>query len=63
MLLACVITAAGVSSSLAVLLAVILSAGLAVLFAIKNSSFGILVKTGLSCIPGAVYMLVYLLVS
>ncbi|MBR5799074.1 MAG: hypothetical protein IKY23_03335 [Lachnospiraceae bacterium] len=62
-LLACVITAAGVSSSLAVLLAVILSAGLAVLFAIKNRSFGILVKTGLSCIPGAVYMLVYLLVS
>ncbi len=62
-LLACVVTAAGVSSSLAVLLAVLLSAGLAVLFAIKNRSFGILVKTGLACIPGAVYMLVYLLVS
>lgn len=62
-LLACVITAAGVSSSLAVLLAVLLSAGLAVLFAIKNRSFGVLLKTGLACIPGAIYMLIYLLVS
>ncbi len=62
-LLACVNLAAGMSSSLAVLLSVLLAAGLAVLFAIKERKFSILVKTGLTCIPSAAYMLTYLLIS
>jgi hypothetical protein len=62
-LLAALNLAAGVSSSLAVLLSTLLSAGLALLFSMKERRIGILVKTGLCCIPGAAYVLVYLLIS
>lgn len=62
-LLACINLAAGVSSSLAVLLSALLVAGLAVLFAIKNRKFSILLKSGLTCIPNAVYVLTYLIIS
>lgn len=63
LLLACLNLAAGISSSLAVLLCSLLTAGLSVLFAIKERKFGILVKAGLTCVPGAAYVLVYLLIS
>lgn len=55
--------AAGASSSLAVLLSLLLTAGLAVLFAFKERSFRILFQAGLTCIPGAVYILTYLVIS
>lgn len=55
--------AAGVSSSLAVLLSLLLTAGLAVLFALKERSFRILLMTALVCIPGAAYILTYLVIS
>lgn len=63
LLLACVNLAAGASSSLAVLLCSLLTAGLAVLFAVREKSFWILVKAGLTCLPGAAYVLVYLIIS
>ena len=62
-LLACVNLAAGVSSSLAVMLSALLVAGFAVLFAIKERRVCILVKAGLTCIPSALYVLVYLMIS
>ena len=55
--------ASGVSSSLAVMLSALLVAGLAFLFAIKERKFVTLVKAGLSCIPSAAYVLVYLIIS
>ena len=55
--------AAGASSSLAVLLSLLLTAGLAVLFAARERSFQILFAAGLACIPGAVYILIYLVIS
>lgn len=63
LLLACLNLAGGASSSLAVLLSAGLSAGLAVLFAMKEKKFSILMKGGLSCIPGGAYVLLYLLLS
>lgn len=62
-LLACLNLAAGVSSSLAVLLSSLLTAGLAFLFMIKEHRFGILVKAGLACVPSAAYVLTYLVIS
>lgn len=63
LLLACINLTAGVSSSLAVMLSALLVAGLSVLFMIKEKKFMILVKAGLSCIPSALYVLVYLIIS
>lgn len=63
LLLAALNLAAGVSSSLAVMLTAVLVAGLAFLFALKERKFGILVKAGLACIPSAAYILVYLIIS
>ncbi len=62
-LLGCLNLAGGASSSLAILLSCLLSAGFAVLFAIRERRFGILVKTGFSCVPGGVYVLLYLLLT
>lgn len=62
-MLACLNLAAGVSSSLAVLLSALLTAGLAVLFAVKERRFSVLVWAGLSCIPSAAYVLTYLVIS
>ncbi|MGN0376376.1 MAG: DUF6077 domain-containing protein [Suilimivivens sp.] len=62
-LLGCLNLAAGVSSSLAVLLSMLLTAGLAFLFTIKERKFSILIKAGLTCIPGAAYVLTYLVIS
>lgn len=61
--LACLNLAAGVSSSLAVLLSSILTVGLAFLFAIKERKLSVLIKAGLTCIPSAVYVLTYLIIS
>lgn len=63
LLLACLNLAAGISSSLAVLLCSLLTAGLGVLFAIRERKFSILIKAGLTCIPGALYVLTYLIIS
>lgn len=63
LLLACLNLAGGASSSLAVLLSTGLTAGLTLLFAIKEKKFSILMKGGLSCVPGGAYVLLYLLLS
>ena len=63
LLLACLNLAAGISSSLAVLLCSLLTAGLGVLFALRKRKFSILVKVGLTCIPGALYVLTYRIIS
>lgn len=63
LLLACLNLAAGISSSLAVLLTSLLTAGLGVLFAIRKRKFSIFIKAGLTCIPGALYVLTYLIIS
>lgn len=63
LLLSALNLAAGASSSLAVLLSLLLTAGLAVLFALKERSFRILLAAGSACIPGAVYILTYLVIS
>ena len=62
-LLACINLAAGISSSLAVLLSTLLTAGLAVLFTIRMRNPGILWKCALTCVPGAAYVLTYLVIS
>lgn len=63
LLLACLNLAAGVSSSLAVLLSSLLTVGLALLFAVKERKFSVLVKAGLTCVPSAAYVLIYLIIS
>lgn len=62
-LLGCLNLAGGASSSLAILLSALLTAGLAVLFALKERKFSILVKAGLTCILGGVYVLLYVTLS
>ncbi len=62
-LLACLNFAGGASSALAVLLSCLMSAGFAVLFAVRQKRFGILVKTGFTCVTGGIYVLLYLLLT
>ena len=62
-LLGCLNLAGGASSSLAILLSALLTAGLAVLFALKERKFSILVKAGLTCVLGGVYVLLYVTLS
>lgn len=60
-LLAMLNLAAGASSSLAVLLSCALTAGLGFLLMVKERSFRCLVSAGLSCLPGGIYVMLYLL--
>lgn len=62
-LLAFLNLASGISSSLGVLLTCLLTAGLGLLLAVSKKRPGILVKACLSCVPGAAYMLTYLIAS
>lgn len=62
-LLACLNLASGVSSSLGVLLTCLLTAGLGVLFALKEKKLSVLIKTWLTCLPGAAYVLTYLVIT
>lgn len=62
-LLACLNFAGGASSSLAILLSCLMTMGFAVLFAIRERRFGILVKAGFSCVPGGIYVLLYLMLT
>lgn len=62
-LLGCLNLAGGASSSLAILLSTLLTAGLAVLFSLREKSFGILVKAGCTCILGGIYMILYIVLS
>lgn len=55
--------AGGASSSLAVLLSLLLTAGLALLFAWKEKRFDILIKAGICCLLGGAYVLLYLLLT
>lgn len=62
-LLALLNLAGGASSSLAVLLSCLMSAGLSLIAAVWKRKPWILVKTVLSCIPGGIYVLFYLLLT
>lgn len=58
-LLACLNLAGGASSSLAVLLSCMLTMGFGFLFALRHRSPAILCRAAASCVPGGVYVLVY----
>lgn len=62
-LLALLNLAGGASSSLAILLSCLMTAGFGFLFAVKEGKFSILVKAGLTCIPGGVYVVLYAAVT
>ena len=47
------------SGSLAILLSCLMTAGFGLLFALREKQIGILVKGALACLPGAVYVLLY----
>lgn len=55
--------AGGASSSLAVLLSCLMTAGFGFLFAISKRSFGFLVRSGLACVSGGIYVLLYLMLT
>lgn len=55
--------AGGAGSSLAVLLVLSLTAGLGLLFALRERSLRVLLQTALSCLPGAAYILVYIIIG
>lgn len=59
-LLSCLNLAGGASSSLAILLSCLMTAGLSLIFAIGEKKPAILLKAGLSCVPGGIYVLLYL---
>ncbi|MCM1134575.1 MAG: DUF6077 domain-containing protein [Clostridium sp.] len=59
-LLACLNLAGGASSSLAIFLSCLMTAGFGFLFALKEKKFSILVKAGLACIPGGAYVALYM---
>ncbi len=59
-LLTCLNLAGGASSSLAIFLSCMMTAGLAALYAIRDWKLSILIKAGLTCIPGGAYVLLYL---
>jgi hypothetical protein len=61
LLLSCLNLAGGASSSLAVLLSLLLTVGFGTLFAIKEKRIGILIRAGLTCFWGGVYVLLYLI--
>lgn len=60
LLLACLNFAGGASSSLAILLSCLMTAGFSLLFAVRERRLGILIKGALSCVPGGVYVLLYI---
>ncbi len=59
LLLGCLNLAGGASSSLAILLSCLMTAGFGLLFALKERQPGILVRAALSCVPGGIYVLLY----
>ena len=58
-MLGCLNLAGGASSSLAIMLSCLMTAGLGFLFAVRERRMGILIKAALACLPGAVYVLLY----
>lgn len=60
-LLGLLVLASGAGSSLAVMLSVALIILLGILFAVQNRDRKILIKSLLSCIPGYIYILIYIL--
>ncbi|MDE7403701.1 MAG: hypothetical protein K2M81_01200, partial [Lachnospiraceae bacterium] len=58
-LLSCLNLAGGASSSLAILLSCLMTAGLSVLFSVRERKLSILIKAALSCVPGGIYILLY----
>lgn len=62
-LLACLNLAGGASSSLAILLSCLMTLGFGLLFAIGKRRLGVLIKAGFSCVPGGIYVLLYLMLT
>ena len=62
-LLAALNLAGGASSSLAILLSCLMTVGFGFLFAIREKKFSILVKSGLSCAGGGLYVILYILLT
>lgn len=59
-LLGCLNLAGGASSSLAVLLSCLMTGGFGFLFTFFEKKFSVLVKAGICCVPGGLYVLLYL---
>lgn len=59
-LLACLNFAGGASSSLAILLSCLMTAGFSLLFAVREKKPGIFIKGCFSCVPGGIYVLLYI---
>lgn len=59
LLLTCLNLAGGASSSLAIMLSCLMTMGFGFLFAVRKRSLGILLRAALCCVPGGVYVLVY----
>lgn len=55
--------AGGASSSLAVLLSCLMTAGFGFLFAASRKEFGILMRSAFACVSGGLYVLLYLLLT
>ena len=55
--------AGGASSSLAILLSCLMTVGFGFLFAVRERKLSILVKSGLSCVGGGVYVILYNLLT
>ena len=55
--------AGGASSSLAILLSCLMTVGFGFLFAVRERKLSILVKSGLSCVGGGVYVILYILLT
>ncbi len=62
-LLAALNLAGGASSSLAVLLSCLMTAGFGVLSAVGKRSFGFLIRSGFACVSGGLYVLLYLMLT
>lgn len=59
-LLSMLILASGASSSLAVLLSILLTGLLGLIFTLKKKNSSVLLNSALSCIPGVLYILIYM---
>lgn len=55
--------AGGASSSLAVLLSCLMTAGFGFLFTLRKRDFGILVRSAFACVSGGLYVILYLLLT
>ena len=63
LLLSALNLAGGASSSLAVMLSCLMTVGFGFLYAVSKRRISILIESGLTCVGGGVYVLVYLMLT